>query len=141
MELKYGVLADYAGAGAGGKVILVGIFDTVFNLQNVNPVPLPAFFVFAAIEAHVTEGTEHSAVIHLTTGDGNDLPTPIRVELPFKFVPRGRGRKMLGNLFIGIPPGLLLPGNGSYEFNILMDGRHIGSIPLYVDEAAQAPQT
>jgi hypothetical protein len=137
MELKFGVLADYAGQGAAGKVILVGIFDTIFDALRVVPIPMPQFFLFAAMEAHVTEGTDHTAVVHLTTADGADLPNPIRLELPFKFGARGRGRKMVGNLVIAVPPGLGLPARGAYEFSILLDGHHVGSIPLYVDEAQQ----
>ena len=139
MKLKFGVLADYAGQGAANKAILVGIFDTLFNIENKATIISPPFFLFATLEAHLTEGTEHKAVIHLTTGDGQDLPTPVRLELDFKFAPRGPGRMMSGNLIMGIN-GLPLPGNGSYEFNILMDGHHQGSIPFYVAEAAQAPK-
>jgi hypothetical protein len=140
MKLRFGVLADYAGQGAANKAILVGIFDTLFNTQNLPLLNAPPFFLFAAIEAHVTEGTEHKATIHLTTGDGRDLPVPLRLEVPFKFAARGPGRAMEGNLVFGMN-GLPLPGNGSYEFNILIDGHHLGAIPLYVSEAAQAPQT
>lgn len=139
MNLKFGVLADYAGQGAANKAILVGIFDTLFNMQNQSTIISPPFFLFAALEAHLTEGTEHKAVVHLMTGDGRDLKVPVRLELDFKFAPRGPGRLMHGNLIMGIN-GLPLPGNGSYEFNILMDGRHLGSVPLYVAEAAQAPK-
>jgi len=140
MILKFGVVADYAGQGAAGKAILVGIFDTLFSTQNKATIIAPAFFLFAKIEAHVTEGTDHKATIHITTGDGGDLPKPVRLELPFKFAPRGPGRPMEGNLIMGIN-GLPLPGNGTYEINILMDGHHLGSIPLYVADASQAPKS
>jgi hypothetical protein len=134
MNLKFGVLADYAGQGAAGKTILVGIFDTVYNTQNASSLALPPFYLFAQVEGHVTEGTEHKVIVHITTGDGRDLPVPVRVELPFKLSPRGPGRELQGNLIIALQ-GMPLPGNGSYEFSILMDGRHVGSVPLYVAEA------
>jgi hypothetical protein len=134
MQMKFGVLADYAGQGASAKTILVGIFDTIYNVLGALPIGTPPFYVFASIEAHITEGTDHTAIIHFTTADGADLPTPIRVEVPFKFMPRGRGRMMLGNLAMSVPQGVALPGLGSYEFNILIDGRHVGSIPLYVED-------
>lgn len=140
MNLKFGVLADYAGQGAAGKTILVGIFDTLFNPQHLESFQSPPFFLFAAIEAHVTEGTEHRAVIHFTTGDGGDLPVPVRLELPFTLAARGPGRNLAGNLILGLQ-GLPLPGNGSYEFNVLVDGRHVGSVPLYVTDPVPIPQT
>jgi hypothetical protein len=138
MNLKFGVLADYAGIGAANKAILVGIFDTVFNTQNAPNISLPPFYLFAQIEAHVTEGTEHKVTVHITTGDGGELPVPVRVELPFKLVPRGPGRELQGNLIIALQ-GMPLPGeNSSYEFNILMGGNRIGSVPFYVSEGPHA---
>lgn len=138
MNLKYGVLADYAGQGAAGKAILVGVFDTIFNVQNQSTVVTPPFYLFAAVEAHVTEGTEHQATIQVMTADGRDLPKPVKVSLPFRFSPQGPGRPLIGNLVIGIQ-ALELPGNGSYEFSLLIDNRHVASLPLYVSQVPVAP--
>jgi len=138
MQLKYGVLADYAGQGAAGKAILVGIFDTIFNIQNLDTVVTPPFYLFASIEAHVTEGSEHQATIHVISADGRDLPKPVKVSLPFRFSAQGPGRPLIGVLIIGIQ-AIELPGNGAYEFNLLIDNRHIAAVPLYVLQTPVAP--
>ena len=132
MELRFGLLADYAGEGRAGKLLMVGVFDTVYNQQGTNPVQIPPCYLVAAIDAHVTEGSEHRLDVHLTNEDGGAVIPP--TAMPIKFASQGPGRPLRANVVLGMF-GLMVPSEGTYAFNLLIQGRHLGDVPLYVRPA------
>jgi hypothetical protein len=128
MQLRYGTLADYSALGAGGKPLLIGMFDTILVVETVRPVRVPPCYLFGIFEAHATEGTDHRLTIRLQTADGQDLMPTVRA--PLRFGARGPGRPLIAYLSIALF-GLALPDVGEYAFELLVDDRHVGSVQLY----------
>ena len=136
MELLFAHLADYVTEDRSNKLVIGGTFDSIFTSET-RPIVLPAFWLVAEIDAHITEGTEHKAEIRFTDADGRDIIP--KVELPIKFTPRGPGRPLRARLTGQIGAGMNLPDNGEYSFHILVDGRRIGGHPLHVVARPAAP--
>ena len=129
MKLQFGLLADHATLSVGGKLILVGVFDNVMIREKTEPVPIPTCDMVLRIEAHVTEGSDHTLRIHLVTEDGDAVIKPI--EAPLKFQMEAPGRPMIAG-FIMKFQDLKVPHLGDYSFDILVDGHHLGGVPMYV---------
>jgi len=129
MELRYGTLADYSALGAGGKPLLIGIFDSILAVETARPVRVPPCYLFGIFEAHTTEGTDHRLTIRLQTADGEDLMPTVQTRL--RFGARGPGRPLIAYLSF-LLFGLGLPDVGEYAFQLLVDDRHAGTVPVYV---------
>lgn len=129
MELKYAHIADFAGEGAQGKAIVVGIFDTIFVGQGVQQITTAPMSVAAVIEAEVQEGSQHAIKMQLVDADGSPVIPPI--EGTVAFLATGPGRPLQAKFFLQFAP-LPLPKIGDYSFDIFVDQRRIGSLPLYV---------
>ena len=132
MQLKYIHLADYAGDGANGKPIIVGIFDQVFVLPP-RPIGLPPFYLAGALEASVAEGSQQDLEVRFADGNGNNVIP--RVKLQIKFHQRGPRRLMRAHFafqFVGIQ----LNDVGDFAFH-LFDSRaaEIGEAPLIITPA------
>jgi uncharacterized protein DUF6941 len=136
MKLQFAVLADYV-ANAGGKLFICGTFD-VFQVAQV-PVVLPVAGLGIKIEASHGEIGRHKLTINLRDEDGKAI------------VPRIDGEVQLaeGPLVKGAPPalqaalnfsGLRFEKAGTYEFEILLDGHHLGSVPFHVVKIGEAKQ-
>ena len=136
MVFKYGLLADYAGEAASHKAMIIGIFDVVYDVLGQRPIPIPQCYLVASFDAHVTEGSVHRLEIRFTNADGSDVIPPLRMD-EFRFQSSGPGRPLRGNL-IAAMNGLRVPELGDYSFHLLMDGHHMGMVPLYV--VPQRPQ-
>ncbi len=89
MELKLGVLADYACPGENGKLIIVGIFDNVTERLGKRPVALPPLYLVLRIDAHVTAGTAHKVQINLIDAAGSSVAPAF--ENAADFAPQGVG--------------------------------------------------
>lgn len=137
MEFRFAHLADYAGDGASGKMIVVGIFDNVFVGPD-RPVVLPPFYLVARFEAHVTEGTQHALEIRFTDMDGNDVIP--RGKLPINFGPRGPGRPLQANVYAQLS-GVQVPDVGEYAFHLFIDDRRLGDLQLRVTSRQNAPSS
>ena len=134
MELKYAHLCDYAGEGAYGKVIVVGIFDHLFATPQ-RPISVPSCTLVVSFSAHVTEGTEHKFELRFTDEDAKDMIPRITGDL--RFALQGPGREMRANLFLQFGPQLL-PDLGDYRFYVLVDGIELASVLLTVAPMPQA---
>jgi hypothetical protein len=131
MQLKYAHLCDYAGEGARGKPIAVGIFERVVA-SDARPIGLPTIYLLVAIEAHVAEGTDHTAEIRLTNDQGEDkIP---RASFQIRFRPQGPGHLMIAHLIAQFEM-ITLPDVGEYEFYVLVDGNDVASVPLIISPA------
>ncbi|MFA6165370.1 MAG: hypothetical protein WC700_02055 [Gemmatimonadaceae bacterium] len=129
MELKYAHIADYAGDGANGKTIVVGIFDTINVGQAVPQIVTPPMCVAVVIEADVSEGSTHALKMQFVNEDG--VPVVPQIEGTVAFFPGGPTRPMQAKLFLQFAP-FPLPKTGDYSFDIFVDQRRIGTLPLYV---------
>jgi hypothetical protein len=128
MELVFAHLADYATEDRNSKLIVAGTFDTVFTDAQ-GPVGLPGFWIVAEFHAHVTEGTEHQSEVRFIDADGKEIIP--KAALPLKFNPQGPGRPLRARLFVQVA-GVQVPRLGDYSWNLLIDGRRLGGLPLHV---------
>jgi uncharacterized protein DUF6941 len=126
VDLRYGMLADYAGPGAEGKSIVVGIFDTVYDRLGVRPIPLPPCYLVAVFEAHTTEGTEHQLELRVQDEDGHDIVPA--VAMPIRFSPQGPARPLVARVFAFLPQ-FPVPEHGVYTCELLIGGDACGSPP------------
>lgn len=136
MNLAFAVLADYVADG-NGKLYISGTFD-VFNVQQF-PVALPSAGLAIKIAGTHGESGSHKFSVSLRDEDGQLVVPQLSGE--FQMMP--------GKFAKGAPPafqvammfnGLQFAKPGTYEFEIMVDGRHLGSVPFYVVHAGAAAQ-
>ena len=130
MELQFGFLADYAGPGHQGKLILVGIFDTIFDRTGARPIPVPTCYLVASIEAPTMAGSQHAVAFRITDQDHQEV-APIFDLGEHVFRAQGPGRPLRARIILQLA-GVTLPELGDYEVHVLVDGNQIGAIPLFV---------
>ena len=128
MKLAFAVLADHV-ENAGGKLFISGTFD-VFNVQQF-PAVLPMAGLAVKIEAAHGEIGGHTLTVGLRDEDGQLVVPQINGQFPL-----GEGQFVKG-----APPafqmalnlgGLQFVKAGTYEFEILVDGLHVGTVPFHV---------
>ena len=132
MKLAFAVLADYV-ANADGKLFICGTFD-VFHVTQF-PAVLPLAGLAVKLEATHGEVGGHALTLSLRDEDGQLVGPQINGQLQFgagKFV-KGASPACQAALNIG---GIPFAKAGTYEFEILVDGRHVGSIPFHVVQVA-----
>lgn len=135
MELKFGLLADYASVAERGKLVIAGEFDQI-NAQTA-PVTWPLMFLVARFEASITEGSKHRLRLDTRDADGRQVIPAIEGDIGF--VPRGPGRPLRGQIIMRLE-GLQFPRAGDYSFNLLVDGRELGTVGLFLTTSADATQ-
>lgn len=135
MELKLALIADYATTTGDGKLVVVGDFDTIIAPSA--PVRHHRMFLIARFEAGVSEGTLHKLRIILRDEHGKPLEH-FSIETELRFVPTRPGRPLVA-AFLADLRLLEFPRYGDYEFQLLVDGRVAGSIPLTVTPPPQDP--
>lgn len=126
MEVKLAVLADAANVSQEGKLNITGIFNRI-NSRGF-PATQPSMVIVVRLEAHASEAGDHAVTIRLANADGRELA---RLDGSFRLQKGGPAGQPLTGQFILPLAGLTLPDPGSYAFDILIDGRYEGSIPLY----------
>lgn len=132
MDLKFALLADFVNETKEGKANIIGEFDRIHSPTV--PVVHPFLSIAARFEAHISEGTDHEVQIGLYDEDGKEI-LPLSPPIPLKFVAIGRGKPLRGNIIAQLS-GVNFPHYGDYAFHLLVDGRHMASVPFTV---AQMP--
>lgn len=129
IKIKYAHLADYVGAGANGKPILVGIFDSVFAVV---PTPggfrVPLSYLVVALEGSIVDAGPHRVEIEIVDGNRQPLDKG-RYRFEMTLVPTGDGRP-LGGLVVAQLTSLSLPEVGEYEFVVRVDDAELGTVSL-----------
>lgn len=132
MELEFALVADAANISREGKLNIAGEFNTISGPRT--PVSWPRMTFVARLNAHVAEGSAHTALLVINDADGNELlRSP---DFPLEFTPSGPGRPLRAGIVVDLV-GTRFPKYGDYEINLLVDGRHMGSAPIYVSRPAQ----
>lgn len=130
MELKFAMLADWFNETKEGKANIIG----EFNLINARSAPVThgPFSIIARFEAKISEGTEHTFRVGLYDEDGQEV-LPQTTDMPLPFQNTGPGRPLRGQVIVRVD-GVVLPKFGDYEFHLLIDGRHMASVPFSLVE-------
>jgi hypothetical protein len=135
MEIEFAVLADYAANTDEGKLVVAGIFDSVYAPQL--PVHHPMMAVAMRVRAHPGEEGPHDVRVRIVDPDGREVVPPMDAHVVFESLdPLDGGTAQLVMQIMGTP--LSVPGRHSVD--VLIDGRFEKSIPLVVRVAAAAGQ-
>ena len=135
MYLRYGLLADAVAPGAQGKKNIIGTFTLVYSSQF--PCHHPSLSLAIRIEGHLSELGKHH--IELAFVDADYMPIGDPVETDFDLDKENipvEGVPLAFEAVMNIQ-NLPLPKAGSYEFAVKVDGRHLGSVPLYAVKIQQ----
>ena len=135
MYLSYGLLADAVVQGSQGKKNLIGTFTTIYAYKF--PCQHPSLSLAIRIEGNNGEIGSHHLELAFVDADYTEIGKPVESDFelennqfPIEGIPLAFEAVM--NIH-----GLPFPKPGSYEFVVKVDGRHIGSIPLYMVKVAQ----
>ncbi|HAG11183.1 MAG TPA: hypothetical protein DCK76_07360 [Desulfotomaculum sp.] len=121
MELKYACVCDYAIMDKMDKLSILGMFDGITSLQF--PATHSRMFFVALLQAHPSEIGNHPVRITLVNADGEQVIDPFEQEITAT-------RDILNcNLLIEMV-GITFPTEGTYSFDIILDNRHVGSVPI-----------
>jgi hypothetical protein len=135
MELKLGLIADYAILGENDKLVVAGIFDTVWVAAGSRgAVMLPQCFVVLNLRGSLAEGTEHRVAVRLHNEDEVDVAGMDMGQVAFS--PSGPGRPLAANLILQLR-GVPVPRCGEYHFRVFVDEQPIGDVPIYVQQRAE----
>ena len=137
MHLSWGLMADAVVAGAQGKKNIIGTFTTIYSPQF--PTKHPSLALAIRIEGSQQEQGKHHFELVFVDADYKNVGKPIKAD--FDLGPQTIPADGLPFVFEAVIQfqDLVLPSDGSYEFAIRVDGRHIGSIPLYAVKVTPAP--
>jgi hypothetical protein len=129
MVLKTAILADSAQASPDGKFHVLGGGISILwaaDLPASINVSLVVGFEYSAVEA----GGQRHIDVQLTDADGEDALPRISADLALggrqPHVPSGAPLTSTGVINIHAA----LPKYDTYAFQILLDGNHVGSVPL-----------
>lgn len=126
MEVEIFTLCD-AATDSAGKLNILGAFDRILTSQ------LPAVHPFCAIAlrirfARIEEGN-HKLSVTFANEDGKPVLPGLQGSLAIRF--REGDATVAANMVLCIQK-LKLEAAGEYTIDLAIDGRHEGSIPLYV---------
>ena len=134
MNIELFVLADYA-ADQGGKLTIVGIFDTIAGSKM--PIVHPHVSVAVKMRFQSIEAGSKRARVTLSDPDGKQiLPS---IDLPLE-VQMGPNQHTCTKQIVANIGGLKIDAPGDYSFDLAIDGRHEGSIPLFVRQIHMKPK-
>ncbi len=131
MEVDLAVVADAANVSQEGKLNILGVFDTIWGPHF--PLRHGTMVFVVRVEGQFTEEGEHRLELRLMDPDGAQI---FRAEGPLRLAGGRPGRPVRPHIILGLS-GVAFPAAGDYSFEILIDGQHKRSVPLYV---VQAPE-
>jgi len=130
MTIQIAVLCD-AAADYGGKLNLLGTFDTIYSGQ------FPAVHPHCAIALRISftklEEGRHQFKLNFVDEDGKSIMPPI--DMPVDVVVPGDATFVSRNFVVNIQ-GLKIERPGLYSIDLAVDGQHEASIPLAVKKMA-----
>jgi hypothetical protein len=126
MEVRIGVLADYASISEGNKLNIMGIFTNI--MATATPVVHPQMMLVAQLEFNSSEDGEKNIKIVLVEDDGQDI---FSISGKVQIDRAADGGPSLLNQILRLN-AVVFPKFGRYEFRLVLDGITACSIPLQV---------
>lgn len=138
MELEYALLAD-AGQVSEGKTFILGGGITILWRQQY-PAPIGCVLVMQLTHHRSESDTTHDIRVQFNDADGHpvipELSGQLQVGRPPDHVPTNV--PLGAPIVIPFPPLPALQRPGAYAVEILIDGRHVKSLPVAVAHPPQA---
>lgn len=133
MNIQMAVLCD-AAADYGGKLNILGTFDTIYSSQ------FPAVHPHCAVALRITfeKSEEGRHPMKLSFGDEDGKPIVPPIDLPVDVVVPGDATFVSRNFVLNIQ-GMKFDRPGLYSVNLVLNGRHEASIPLAVKPVPKGP--
>ncbi|MBI4512545.1 MAG: hypothetical protein HY702_00405 [Gemmatimonadetes bacterium] len=132
MDVDLAVLADAANVSQEGKLNILGIFDTIWGRDF--PLRHGTMVFVVRVEAQFAEQGEHHLELRLMDADGSQV---FRAEGPLHVLGGKPGRPVKPHIILGLS-GVVFAAAGDYSFEVLIDGQHKKSVPLYVVKAPES---
>jgi len=129
VEIEIFSLCDFAN-DLGGKLVIVGTFDTITAQEY--PAFHPSCSIAARIRFERYESGDHPVQIHLIDQDGRDVLPPLNGAI--NVVVPAQQSSAVFNFCITIGQ-LQIQQEGAYRFDLMMDGAHCRSVPLFALKA------
>ena len=126
MNVRIGVLADYASMSQGHKLNILGIFTNI--MAQTEPITHTQMKLVAQFEFNSSEVGNKNLKIELVDEDGREILS-ISGEIQIPHSPDGS--PSLLNQILNFN-NIVFPRFGEYEFRILLDGLTVCTIPLRV---------
>jgi hypothetical protein len=134
MDIEFAVIADYAATTNENKLVIGGIFDTLYAREM--PASHPFMVLALRVRAHPGEAGHHQVVVRLVDPDGAEVIQPLEAPLEIGGLdPLEGGTADLVLHLAGVPFGTF----GRHGFDILLDGRFERSVQLTVRQAPPEP--
>jgi hypothetical protein len=139
MELDFALLADSAQVSDGKTYILGGGVSIVYREQY--PAPLGVSLVFQLKVERAETDTDHQIRVLTMDADGNPVLPEIQGTFKVQPPPRSAPRNipLVIPLVIAFPPLPVIQRPGAYDVQILVDGRHLKTLPFAVTHPPAQP--
>lgn len=134
MDVDLALLCDAATVDASGKLNILGVFDRINASQF--PARHGRLSLVLRFRGDVSEAGDHELLITLKDPEGEEL---VRADGRMKLgaAPRAAREGVRLPQILNFD-GLVFRREGSYVFDVRVDGEHHASIPLQVTKAAGA---
>ncbi len=126
MKVELFALCDFA-ADYGGKLNVVGIFDSIFTRQM--PAVHPHCCLAVKLRFDKIEEGPKKLRLSIADDDGKAVLPPIEIAINVAMPPDARTNAIQVVANIG---GMKVEAYGEYSIDLALDGRHEGSVPLFV---------
>jgi hypothetical protein len=133
MNIEVFAICD-AATDTQGKLNLLGAFDSIWAARV--PVVHPHCAVALRIRFSRIEEGQHPIRINIVNEDGKNIVPSIDGNLNIKF--GTDDESVAANLLINLQ-GFKLENYGSYSIDVAINGRHEGSLPLFVKRMPTPP--
>lgn len=130
MRVDLAVLADYATTTADGKLIIVGVFDTISVKQF--PAVHPSMSLALRVCTGPEDAGEHTLTVRLVDPDGHEIAPTLEAGFTVDFPPESDDQGAL-QLVMGLG-NVEFKSEGPYAVDILVDGRYEDSVSLRVTQ-------
>src|ERR1041384_4496616 len=126
MQLEIFTLCDAATEHAG-KLNIIGTFDSLRGFEA--PISHPQCAIAGRLRFEQIEEGEHRVLLTFADEDGNIVMPKFYSNLTVQFAP---GQRTVTSHFVILIQQIRLPKFGEYTIDMAVDGRQLGSLPLYV---------
>jgi hypothetical protein len=128
MQLEIFTLCDAATEHAG-KLNIIGTFDALRGLEA--PIAHPQCAIAGRLRFEQIEEGNHRVSLTFADEDGNIVMPKFDSTLAVHFAP---GMRTVTSHFVMVIQQIRLPKFGEYTIDLAVDGRQLGSLPLYVSK-------
>jgi len=127
MRIEVFSLCDAATVDSGGKLNILGAFDTIWAVNM--PLVYPQFAIALRVRFDSIESGEHKVNVNFVDMDGRHiLPSAngaIHVHLP-----QGQ-RSFSANSILNVQM-IKIEKYGEYSIDLIIDTKHLASLPLFI---------